>query len=168
MKKVSSSESSSISASSNTASPSPSPSLDNPFVSNMPPPIDPNMDINQMMSSLLSSLGAETVNTQSQEDRIQKQKDRESIAMMDRYCHCIFCVLFAFNLVFLPYDYDPNVFGFSLSSDPWTFFVAFELVIFSIFYGYKQYLHRQNQGSSQQTVLSYSFLLILGPLTLNA
>merc|ERR1719384_2742705 len=107
------------------------------------------MDMHGMMNSLFDALGASNnTNHQSTEQILAKMREEENVQKYDNYAHNIFCVLFVALLVFLPYEYDVNLFGYSLSSDAWTFCISLEIILFSIFYGYKQYLqskHTQNQ-----------------------
>jgi len=55
-----------------------------------------------------------------------------------------FCILFVLTLILIP---NVNLFGYLISSDTWTFFVTFEIIILSSFYGYRQYLHIQREKS---------------------
>ena len=91
---------------------------------------------------------------QTSDEILKKWKEEEKVKRYDTNTHNIFCLLFVILLVFLPYEYEPTLpfFGYSLSSDPWTFFIAFELIIFSIFYGYQQYLQGKNERNQQQRV----------------
>jgi len=121
------------------------------------PSINPDSEINAMMDQMLGGILGGGINgaprqTQSTEQILAKWKDEEQMKRYDGYLHNAFCVLFVLLLVFLPYDYDVTVFGHNLSSDSWTFFISFEIVLFSVFYGYKQYLQKKhNVDTASQT-----------------
>ena len=131
------------------------------------PRIDPNADIDDMMKGMFGGmfgdlLGGLNGDNQTSEQILKKWKREERLKKYDTYTHNIFCLLFVLLLVFLPYDYEPNIFGYSLSSDPWTFFIGFEIIIFSMFYGYQQYSQGKDERNQQQRVklLLYDILAL--------
>ena len=118
------------------------------------PTLDPNMGLQGMMEQLMGGLGGAS-NEQSSREIAEKRKKEETVDRYDRYSHNVLCLLFVALLVFLPDRYDPMILNYSLSSDPWTFFIALEITLFSVFYGYKQYLHGQYEHNQARVESLY-------------
>eukprot|EP01083_Nonionella_stella_P313763 1127756_1 len=131
----------------------------NPFLSAM----GSNPDVNEMMSSMLNAFGGNlTTNQESSEQQLARQKHEQTIERYDCYLHTLFCVLFALILVFLPYEYDVSILNYSLSSDAWTFFMGIEIILFTMFYGYKQYLQRKyDEIETQRVWFCFMWLLVI-------
>ena len=115
--------------------------------------LDPSMGLQGMMEQMFGAS-----NGQNSKQIAEKRKKEEKLEQYDRYSHNSLCLIFVALLVFLPDQYDPTLIGYSLSSDPWTFFMALEIVLFSVFFGYKQYLQGQ-YDKNQAQIVEYLFFV---------
>jgi len=108
--------------------------------------LDPNMGLQGMMDQLFSG----GINGRTSKEMERARKRDEVVDRYDQYSHSALCLIFVALLVFLPDGYDPVLLNYSLSSDPWTFFMALEITLFAVVYGLKQYLRGQNAQSQTQ------------------
>jgi len=141
------------------------------------PRIDPNADMNDMLQQMFAGLLGEgsggghasaAATAQRNKEMMEYTKRKERLQKYDSYLHDVFAVVFAVILVFIPYEFDVTLFGYNLLSDSWSFFIALEMILFSIMYGYQYVMNPQTHKNEDASMNAAGPLLSMFGLGIGA